>query len=166
MRAPSIAAFILLASAAFGQDEIGLYMDQILASDEKELNVNGSTFSVVAADLITPATVRDRKAREAYLRVTQPDSSGWQVRVMAPDGTVMMTGHFADADLKVPHGPFAYYFVNGKLESRGDYVLGAKSGTWQRFTAWGTQLPDRIYDGGRGDDELERRRGNKVARTE
>ncbi len=62
------------------------------------------------------------------------------------DGKLKAEGHYADARLAVPHGAFVYYHPNGKVESRGMYVDGNKSGVWERFDAWGGALAEKVYD--------------------
>ncbi|HEY0976452.1 MAG TPA: hypothetical protein VGE21_03190 [Flavobacteriales bacterium] len=67
-------------------------------------------------------------------------------RIHSLDGRLKAEGTYADAALMVPHGRFAFYHPDGKLESTGDYVNGNKSGVWQRFDRWGGELAEKVYD--------------------
>lgn len=67
-------------------------------------------------------------------------------RTYTMDGKLKSEGRYADAALIVPHGAFVFYHPNGKVESRGAYVNGNKSGVWERFDAWGAPLAEKIYD--------------------
>lgn len=58
-----------------------------------------------------------------------------------------MEGKFSVTPSKVTeHGIFTYYYENGAVESRGEFDLGLKIGSWKRFTQDGTERPDRYYD--------------------
>ncbi len=62
------------------------------------------------------------------------------------DGVLKAEGSYADAALTVEHGDFIFYHPNGKVESRGEYVMGFKSGVWLRFDQWGRPLAEKVYD--------------------
>ncbi|MEZ4759901.1 MAG: hypothetical protein R2810_08940 [Flavobacteriales bacterium] len=98
---------------------------------------------LVGADLqlttdLTEALVRERRATR----------QGWEVRVIAADGTLRMTGTYKDEELTIPHGLFAYHHPDGNLESAGRYVSGLKKGVWQRYAPDGTPLAERVYGAG------------------
>ncbi|MFZ1688160.1 MAG: hypothetical protein WAU70_12095 [Flavobacteriales bacterium] len=85
---------------------------------------------------------------DAFLRTTTPLCSGtFSVRVVDANGTLRMTGSYADANLTIPNGPFAYFYDNGAIESSGSFSKGSKSGTWERYTDQGRRLADREYSG-------------------
>lgn len=62
------------------------------------------------------------------------------------DGKLKAEGRYLDAGLTQPNGPFVFYHANGKVESKGVYVNGNKSGLWERFDVWGGALAEKIYD--------------------
>jgi len=61
------------------------------------------------------------------------------------DGRLLAEGRFLDAGLKEMHGDFVYYHLNGKVESRGRFENGRKSGVWERFDTEGRPMAERIY---------------------
>jgi hypothetical protein len=67
-------------------------------------------------------------------------------RIHFLDGKLKAEGTYADAALLIPHGRFTFYHPDGKVESTGDYVMGNKSGVWQRFDRWGQALAEKVYD--------------------
>lgn len=67
-------------------------------------------------------------------------------RIYTMKGVLKAEGHYADAALKVEHGRFRYFHPDGKVESEGDYVMGQKSGVWQRYDNWGQELAEKVYD--------------------
>ena len=67
-------------------------------------------------------------------------------RTYRMDGQVKAEGTYRDARLMLEHGDFVFYHDNGKVESRGSYEKGVKSGVWQRFDKWGHQLAEKVYD--------------------
>lgn len=74
------------------------------------------------------------------------DGATYKARIYTLEGKLKAEGHFADADLKVPHGAFTYYHPNGKKESSGEYQMGVKAGVWQRSDEWGMALAEKVYD--------------------
>lgn len=62
------------------------------------------------------------------------------------DGVLKVEGSYADPELKVEHGDFTFYHANGKVESRGEYVMGNKAGVWMRYDQWGRPLAEKVYD--------------------
>ena len=71
----------------------------------------------------------------------------YDVVVTDPFGIVRMKGSFRDWALEIPDGLFSYYYANGKPESKGEFIDGAKTGTWQCWESDGSAKPDRIYRG-------------------
>lgn len=157
-----------MAFSGSAQDEISRLIDQLLETENPCQVLQGRPYDVdvVSADFTTQATKLDRKAGEAYLRIAEFGPNGWLVRILAPDGTVLMTGHFADTALSLPDGLFAFYYDNGQVESAGMYEDGMKKGLWQRYTAWGTHLAERIYDGLGADEMLLKNRLGHVAKAQ
>lgn len=66
--------------------------------------------------------------------------------VRSLQGELRATGHYADADLRVPHGDFTFYHRGGAVESVGRYAHGMKTGLWRRFARDGSALAERVYD--------------------
>ena len=83
---------------------------------------------------------------DALLRVVKlMDDGGYLVRVVSADGTLRMTGSYADAALTMPDGDFEFYHANGQLESSGSYQMGNKDGIWERYAWDGSHLAERLY---------------------
>ncbi len=62
------------------------------------------------------------------------------------EGRLKADGRYADPDLTIEHGEFVFYHANGEVESRGEYVMGNKSGIWERFDQWGRPLAEKVYE--------------------
>jgi hypothetical protein len=60
---------------------------------------------------------------------------------------MLMRGTYADANCTVPHGRFIYYDEYGTVRAIGEYNMGIKTGTWERFDERGDVLPAKNYDG-------------------
>jgi hypothetical protein len=88
-----------------------------------------------------------RKKDARYLRIITPAEEGYTVRVIRPEGGLMMEGASKDAQGLVPHGKFRYYDGFGTLRAEGEYAEGIKTGTWCRFDEHGNALPAKEYDG-------------------
>jgi hypothetical protein len=87
-------------------------------------------------------------APDALLRtIRKAADEHYDVRVVAADGRLRMSGSYSDPSLQVPHGLFEYYFMDGQLESRGAYTQGNKAGVWERYAFNGRRLADRVYTG-------------------
>lgn len=67
-------------------------------------------------------------------------------RTYTMDGKLKAEGRYADPELSIEHGRFVFYHANGEVESRGEYVMGNKSGVWERYDAAGRPLAEKIYD--------------------
>src|SRR5688500_8389622 len=67
-------------------------------------------------------------------------------RLYSIDGKLRSEGTYRDEALRVEHGAFIFYHPNGQIESRGEYILGNKSGVWERFDSTGKALAENIYD--------------------
>ena len=87
------------------------------------------------------------KGKAEYYKIPAgQEGSTYIGRIYTMDDVLKAEGHFIDAALRVPHGSFTYYHPDGKIESQGEYVMGNKSGVWQRFDEWGQQLAEKVYD--------------------
>lgn len=91
------------------------------------------------------ASTTVKKAR--YYRVNEGKEGELYIgKIYTTDGKLKAEGRYQDAALTLPSGPFTYYHANGKVESRGLYVDGNKTGVWERFDVWGGALAEKIYD--------------------
>ncbi len=122
---------------------------------------------VLAALLLHPtAHGQDRQYLDAVMRPTQKKNAvyyrvltasgadGHTGKTYAMDGKVKAEGTYADPGLAVENGPFTFYHSNGKVESRGTYRNGLKSGVWERYDRWGRPLAEKVYDPGALDNIL------------
>lgn len=99
----------------------------------------------VLADLSTPAPERTKRV---FIRTASLNADGsYLVRVLSPEGVLRMEGNYLDQALTVPHGTFAYYHSNGRMESTGSYEKGIKTGEWQCWTITGEARAARAYTG-------------------
>ncbi len=83
----------------------------------------------------------------AFYRQMEGQQDGLSfARTYTMDGKLKAEGTFTDKSLQVEHGMFTFYHANGKVESKGRYVMGHKSGVWLRFDQWGRPLAEKVYD--------------------
>lgn len=83
----------------------------------------------------------------AFYRTVVGEQDGLVLaRTFSMEGTLKAEGTFTDKSLQVEHGAFTFYHANGKVESKGQYVMGHKSGVWLRFDQWGRPLAEKVYD--------------------
>ncbi len=88
------------------------------------------------------------KKNAAYYRIAGGDTKdgAFLGKTFSMDGGLKAEGPYADPGLMVEHGRFTYYHSNGKVESRGEFVMGLKTGVWERFDQWGRPLAEKVYD--------------------
>lgn len=97
-----------------------------------------------------------RMAESAFIRTVSLGTDGlYHVRVVAdaPMKVVRMRGQYLDNQLAIPHGEFTFFYPNGRKESNGSYVKGAKNGSWSRWTLSGEQAATREYTGRTWEEE-------------
>ena len=87
-----------------------------------------------------------RAASVYYMEIVNDLDSVYFAQVKTKDGRLKMEGYYKDVELTTEHGKFTYFYVNGKVESTGDFVMGAKSGLWMRFHSDGRQKAEKLYD--------------------
>ncbi len=87
-----------------------------------------------------------RKNAAFYRTVVSEQDGLVLARTFSMEGTLKAEGTFTDKSLQVEHGAFTFYHANGKVESKGQYVMGHKSGVWLRFDQWGRPLAEKVYD--------------------
>ncbi len=111
---------------------------------------------------VIPAGAGGPKKVRIYLsEVLEPTSKGKATYYLVPEGKdgdlyigkiytkkgkVKAEGRFKDPELTIEDGPFVFYHPNGKTESQGRYVMGKKSGIWERYDQWGQTLAEKVYD--------------------
>ena len=95
-----------------------------------------------------------RAAEERGLMINiNPNENGLtEVMVKSNIGLTLLKGQYLNRDLSVPHGEFTYYHPNGRLESKGRYDHGVKSGSWVRYDLSGNELSVREYSGMRSEE--------------
>lgn len=59
---------------------------------------------------------------------------------------LLREGTFLNKELSIPDGTFVYYFKDGKVQSKGEYKAGFKTGLWLRFSHSGEILDSITYD--------------------
>ncbi len=64
------------------------------------------------------------------------------------DGNIQMIGEYKDKKYKEKNGSFTYYFVNGKVSSKGECVKDKNQGLWTIFYENGQKDSEGIYEKG------------------
>ena len=95
------------------------------------------------SDVLAPAA---KKKAAFYREHAGRRGDLFQAKTFTLEGKLKVEGTYADSSLNIPHGAFVFYHPNGRVECRGEYVNGSKSGIWERFDAWGEPLAEKIYD--------------------
>jgi antitoxin component YwqK of YwqJK toxin-antitoxin module len=93
--------------------------------------------------------LQEVKKREAeFVReLTQFAPDKFSARVVDMKGKVKFEGIYTVVEGKMyEHGEFIFYHPNGKVESRGFYEYGVKTGTWERYDAVGSKKADKYYN--------------------
>ncbi|MCC6938486.1 MAG: energy transducer TonB [Flavobacteriales bacterium] len=112
-------------------------------SSARSYGQNGGDDRQYLSDVLSPVV---KKKATFYREVTGKEGDLFMAKTYSMDGKVKVEGSYTDAQLTIPHGSFVFYHPNGRLESRGEYVNGLKTGIWERFDAWGQELAEKIYD--------------------
>lgn len=79
----------------------------------------------------------------------QPDGKDGELfigKIYTLEGKLKAEGRFKDEALMLEEGPFVFYHANGKVESKGLYAMGNKSGLWERFDPWGQPMAEKVYN--------------------
>ncbi len=92
--------------------------------------------------------VKSKKDAAYYAELIGQYEGKHTFKVKYLSGEVKMEGTYLDADMKLPHGEFTYYYASGKVESQGEYRDGYKYGIWQRYDPGGNEKPEKIYAAG------------------
>ncbi|MGC4058515.1 MAG: TonB family protein [Chitinophagaceae bacterium] len=92
---------------------------------------------------------RDTSAvHAAYYRKAFRTDDHWGVRDYYMNGTLQMTGAYADAAMKVRDGAFVYYDESGVRESYGSFTRGMRSGEWMDVYETGAVRSRAVYKAG------------------
>ncbi len=86
-----------------------------------------------------------KKRKSTYKMVVSPSGSTYSVTTFDQQEEVFMEANSIDAEGKQLDGPVVYYYPNGKIESKGQYLKGDKVGIWKRYTPSGMEKAERIY---------------------
>jgi len=90
--------------------------------------------------------VTDNKKEASYVcKIVDESEMGYHVKAYFMTGELKMEGWFQDKELTQPHGEFTYYYQNGQIESKGEFMEGSKFGLWERFDFEGNAKPEKIY---------------------
>ncbi len=81
-----------------------------------------------------------------YLQPDGKDGDLYIGKIYTLDGKLKAEGRFKDEALTLEDGPFVFYHANGKVESKGHYAMGNKSGLWERFDPWGQPMAEKVYN--------------------
>ncbi|HEX2617567.1 MAG TPA: hypothetical protein VHL57_08495 [Flavobacteriales bacterium] len=96
---------------------------------------------------LDPVLQPTSKGKAAFYKEPAGETNGHFLgRIYELNGTLKAEGSYFDAELRIEDGHFTFYHPNGKVESTGDYVMGNKSGVWQRYDKWGQTLAEKVYD--------------------
>lgn len=95
------------------------------------------------SEVLEPTT---KKNAAYFLQAEGKDGDLFIGKIFTMDGKLKAEGRFKDEALTIEDGPFVFYHGNGKVESRGEYVMGHKSGLWERYDVYGEALAEKIYD--------------------
>ncbi|HEY8782373.1 MAG TPA: energy transducer TonB [Mucilaginibacter sp.] len=105
----------------------------------------------------------NRQLASSYVDITKlAQDSAWFVRQFDLKDTLLSTGYYKDAELRIPHGKFIYYrkiawgpgfTFMGKLyvdsinyiHYSGCYINGVKTGTWLEYLPGGLKTCLRTY---------------------
>lgn len=121
-----------------------------------------ATLSVLAAHVVLSAAEGGPKTDKIYLsEVLEPTVKGKAAYYLQPEGKdgdlfigkvytlqgeLKAEGRFQDEALMIEEGPFVFFHPNGKIESKGNYAMGYKTGIWERYDKWGQPLAEKVYD--------------------
>lgn len=89
-----------------------------------------------------------KKRQAEFIReLTEFAPAKYSARVVDLKGNVKFEGIYNLIEGKMyEHGEFVFYHPNGKIESRGFYEYGVKTGTWERYDAVGNRKADKYYN--------------------
>ena len=87
-----------------------------------------------------------KKRHAEYIRRIEENGVGrFMATTVSVYGDTVFIGEYSDPSCTTPHGRFAYFHENGKLESKGRYSSGRKVGMWKYWKKDGTPKPSVKY---------------------
>jgi len=90
--------------------------------------------------------VTDNKSDASFVcEIVEETDRGYYVKAYFLTGELKMEGWFKDKELMQPHGEFIYYYQNGQIESKGEFMEGSKFGLWERYDFEGNPKSEKIY---------------------
>ena len=95
--------------------------------------------------LDTQLEIVKKKGATFYANKVFAGDLGFAVKAYFMTGELKYSGYYKSEDLRIQNGKFIYYHQNGKIESQGEYINGAKSGLWERFDETGKPKQERFY---------------------
>jgi hypothetical protein len=139
----------LRADGAEGGTNDLVAINQVLRKRPDAVVMVGAARFVLVNDRYEDCTTR-KMAREhgRYIKRIEPVAHGYAVSVWTLDGVQLLAAQSLDPAGNLLNGPCSYYDHAGRLRASGHYISGSKSGTWTRFAADGSALPDKFYYGG------------------
>ncbi len=89
--------------------------------------------------------VNGKKSASYYCELVEQTDIGYHYKVYYMTGELKMDGWYADEEMEQAHGLFSYYYQSGQMESTGEYLDDVKFGIWERYSANGTEKPEKLY---------------------
>ena len=89
-----------------------------------------------------------QKNKAEFIEVLVRRDAIWEAYVALRNGAKVMTGYYLDSLRTTGEGPFAYYYDNGKPESRGYYHNGKEEGWWVQWNDEGLLMDSSYFSGG------------------
>ncbi len=115
---------------------LGFAECRVVAQDPKQAKL-------FLSDVLEPTSKRNA----AYFLVPEGKEGELFVgKIYTMQGKLKAEGRFKDEALTIEEGPFVFYHNNGKVESKGEYAMGHKTGVWERFDTWGKPMAEKIYN--------------------
>ena len=89
--------------------------------------------------------ISDLNGAKYYRTVQQNDENTFYTEVFYLTDRPQMKGSYLDEELTILHGLCIYFHKNGKVESKGIFDHGKRTGIWERFDLFGEKKADRFY---------------------
>ncbi|NND93659.1 MAG: hypothetical protein HKN45_02275 [Flavobacteriales bacterium] len=86
-----------------------------------------------------------KKGKAYYYLSHTPMEDGQMVKMYDLADRLRMKGFTEDKRGEIYDGPFEFYYANGNVESRGQYIKNQKVGLWERYDTHGNKLAERMY---------------------
>lgn len=102
--------------------------------------------------------INDLNGAKYYRTVQQNAENTYYAEVYYLTDYPQMKGHYLDEGLTILHGECTYFHRNGKVESKGNFDHGKRTGIWARYTLFGEKKSDRFYP---SDEEIDQSNSKK-----